>query len=941
MDQKKILYTTSGNLNYSQIQGNANKKNIYDNEFIALINGLNESIKEYYKVSNHNISETNNLISFYEENNKSLEILLNEIINTNQFNRLNEFISQINNINEIMNQLQMNSNSSQKNLDLFFGDAIILFQKMKMKRKEKLLMKNYSERNLDKQNEFNIRESGRINTNINGSLNDINNMRPFNNAYLKIINSLNKLSDFNYLINGEDINMSNNFINAINSIKKELEFLMNLIKNNLDQNLDNYSNSLTTRSKSSSRTLKKEIEILKKKNMYNEKRNKELINQVKLYKNNTTLRENPSGTDTDSKNLDNSSNLKLNNNMKLQIMKLEKLIKEKDIIINSLKNNQNKMLINLINQKDSKIIGLEKELNVYQKNENFLSAQIPDLNSKFQMKINQYENQISLLNNKNISLNRIILNKNKEIAKLQNENNGLKQLSSHNSSNIKVQKREENSLNEYAYQDKIKELQNEIEQYKNMMIQYENQIKKLTNNGMNNQINNNNNNFLQNNKENEDIEKLKNMIGIYEQQLNAMKEKYNTIYKYSEGQKITINQLNREIMNYKRKEKQSEETIIKYIKQIEEMNNNILNTNRIIEQKDELIKSLNERKEIQINKIQNPINNQINTGINNKEIYELRLENQNLKNQIEELKLNKNNYLDPNNNKMILKNKIINGDNLKELQELNIKLMEENNSIQFQNKELLEKNKELTLQNNNLQLSLNSQKEEYSKLEKEIKKKDEELEGLRAVIFKLNSQLEMKDDIVVQLKKKNAFGPEALSQDYRKSNLIQQKNSNLINKTNENQNEGYIKNIINQLNDAEKKISILQNKNRELQFKLDEKQVQKEMSGYRTEDNNISNYEEEFDLKKMVNGARDKIRSEDINIDYPGVQGIKDKYRELLQNMNMLEEQIKILICNINCNNNKIKPQIRQICQLMRIPAKKIELIIAGKDKKKALGILD
>jgi predicted nuclease with TOPRIM domain len=267
--------------------------------------------------------------------------------------------------------------------------------------------------------------------------------------------------------------------------------------------------------------------------------------------------------------------------------------------------------------------------------------------------------------------------------------------------------------------------------------------------------------------------------------------------------------------------------------------------------------------------------------------------------------------------------------------------MEENNSIQFQNKELLEKNKELTLQNNNLQLSLNSQKEEYSKLEKEIKKKDEELEGLRAVIFKLNSQLEMKDDIVVQLKKKNAFGPEALSQDYRKSNLIQQKNSNLINKTNENQNEGYIKNIINQLNDAEKKISILQNKNRELQFKLDEKQVQKEMSGYRTEDNNISNYEEEFDLKKMVNGARDKIRSEDINIDYPGVQGIKDKYRELLQNMNMLEEQIKILICNINCNNNKIKPQIRQICQLMRIPAKKIELIIAGKDKKKALGILD
>ena len=89
----------------------------------------------------------------------------------------------------------------------------------------------------------------------------------------------------------------------------------------------------------------------------------------------------------------------------------------------------------------------------------------------------------------------------------------------------------------------------------------------------------------------------------------------------------------------------------------------------------------------------------------------------------------------------------------------------------------------------------------------------------------------------------------------------------------------------------------------------------------------------------MVNGARDKNRSEDINIDYPGIQILKDKYREIIQNMNMLEEQVKILLCNINCNN-KIKPQITQICQLMRIPSKNVQLVIAGKDKKKALGLI-
>ena len=56
--------------------------------------------------------------------------------------------------------------------------------------------------------------------------------------------------------------------------------------------------------------------------------------------------------------------------------------------------------------------------------------------------------------------------------------------------------------------------------------------------------------------------------------------------------------------------------------------------------------------------------------------------------------------------------------------------------------------------------------------------------------------------------------------------------------------------------------------------------------------------------------------------------------------MNMLEEQVKILLSNINCSNNKIKPQVTQICQLMRISSKNIQLILAGKNKRKALGLL-
>ncbi len=80
-----------------------------------------------------------------------------------------------------------------------------------------------------------------------------------------------------------------------------------------------------------------------------------------------------------------------------------------------------------------------------------------------------------------------------------------------------------------------------------------------------------------------------------------------------------------------------------------------------------------------------------------------------------------------------------------------------------------------------------------------------------------------------------------------------------------------INNLKKQLNDAEKRISILQKINKELQFKLEEKEVEKELSGFRTEEANYSILEEEYDIKKMANGVRYKNKSEDINIDYPGI----------------------------------------------------------------------
>ena len=84
-------------------------------------------------------------------------------------------------------------------------------------------------------------------------------------------------------------------------------------------------------------------------------------------------------------------------------------------------------------------------------------------------------------------------------------------------------------------------------------------------------------------------------------------------------------------------------------------------------------------------------------------------------------------------------------------------------------------------------------------------------------------------------------------------------------------------NMVTKLN---KEISDLKNKNKELLFKLEDKEINILNSGYKTDEQNMSGYEEEFDLRKMATGARDKNRSEDINIDYPGLQ-IKYYYLKL------------------------------------------------------------
>ena len=112
---------------------------IYDEEFVSLINSLNESIKEYYKVSKNNIIEANNILDSYQQQAQIINNLILEINNTSSYEKLDELFDLTRKTLEVIIQMKMNSNSNNKNLGMFFDDAKILFKSMKEKRKEKLI----------------------------------------------------------------------------------------------------------------------------------------------------------------------------------------------------------------------------------------------------------------------------------------------------------------------------------------------------------------------------------------------------------------------------------------------------------------------------------------------------------------------------------------------------------------------------------------------------------------------------------------------------------------------------------------------------------------------------------------------------------------------------------------------------------------------------------
>ena len=85
-----------------------------------------------------------------------------------------------------------------------------------------------------------------------------------------------------------------------------------------------------------------------------------------------------------------------------------------------------------------------------------------------------------------------------------------------------------------------------------------------------------------------------------------------------------------------------------------------------------------------------------------------------------------------------------------------------------------------------------------------------------------------------------------------------------------------------------------------------------------TQSNNMSNFEEEFDMADLDKNARDKNNSEDLKIDFPGLNDIKNKYEELKTKMEELKELLKYIISHEN-DENELNEKVERACELLEI----------------------
>ena len=905
---------------------------LLNSEFVTLINTLSKAILEFYNVSK-NISLNKDVLINYGK--KELKSENNSNINTNNGNndRKENNIKLIKNLTDIFNELEFNNKSQRNNLLNFFEDSKILFKKLKEKRHELILKeKSYSLKKLSastRNSHKNIKGMLEQNQNKEGFDEKFDNENFEDNAFRKYDSNSTK---------NKEINLNNR--RKLNSMEIEnLKFKTSASLKN-ENYLNDADNNLNLYTEKETKTEYGKVirissnEIIRLRNM-----NKKLNEELRKYK-----------TSYKYEGINNQNNNNFNNFEKINIY-----IKDKDKLISTLKNEMNQSNQNfkaLINKYKTEMFKLKQENKQLKFNVSY------SVSNKSELDKNVYSRLGNLMKE-----NRILKDNLEE----------LKMANLHSEYNTKIYKNlslppaNESRENQYL-KNKIKILEKKFEEKLN------------ENDKLNNTIM-----FLQKKFDEEKSNLTRKISNLSMNLLNKQNEKLDL-----QNEKMNKNNA-LENLKYKRSKDMKEKQIMKTEENGEQFNEyeNISKyNNRIIELESNLEK---------IKKLNLDQNNQI--SILNQQIYEKeaalleqgnqmdqlnsnltsqKIENQQLLKVIESLRNNQPNNELLNN----LKEKLQEQQNLNK--DLNEKLFKINHDNKLLKNEVAAKEKQISQLNEiyneqelkekeieNLKKEMESLKFENEKLnfrkkeirellpsniESTLKKKNEEIEGLNQLIKKMQEEREKGDNELTALKRENekikkqiVRLSETIPEEYndleKKYKDLENKYFSLKNKNTNSQTPRKNKSeekledkFTKELTEAKKQIEQLKKKNVELVTQLEDKEINKNFFDNRSEDANKSNYEEEFDLRKMAKGAKEKNRSQDINIDYPGIQTYKEKVRELEFYYNSLENLVKKLLLTIQCNP-KNKTYVAELCRIVGFDLETTNKILTNKNKNFILGL--
>ena len=938
--------------NFQKMGKNQINDTLFNEEFIGYINSLSGAILEYFKVSQNIIKNTELHLQLAKTEINKAELNIGLAINEK-----NSPIGLINFISGMVNKLEFNNKSEEQNLESFFKDAKILFKKLKEKRKELIIQSKRRSNSSQTKKSFPIPSLSLMNNKLlykqksirfaeNNSKSEINK----NVKDLKYNVLYSKLNNKHLNLNSKD--RAQFYKNKTNKEKSQ-HLTRGSVNNEYFKEKENELISLSgheNKSKSISPNKSKntaEADELKRLRMINKK----LSSELNKYKSNMH--------DKNVGNNQNNNNNNFNNFEKINIF-----IKDKDKVISKLKKEMNQSTIkfkDILTQYKSQIVKLKDENNYLKvnsaysvKNSNTFSEYDKSLNSK-----------LSTLMKENKQLKESI-----EEMKMRNLKNSFK---NNSEQNLNSKKNINNNIDNQTQKSEIDELKNKM-----AVLQKYFSKKQAENKDLNNQLNILKKKLVEEKKilSNKNLELSQNLINKQNELISLQKENYNKNNEIT-NLKGVISQRNSD--NAAHISKDEHEKIISNLKsKIKELESNIEKNKNIQLEKYQQLSSLqNELTEKDV-LIQEQNNNleQIKT-----QLFSLEVENKNLLNTIETLnktissKENDDNIINLNeqlkeqknlnnnlndeltkikNDNELLKNKVISSEKKISLLKVNSDMNEEqSNSIEQLKGEI----QSLKFENEKLNYQYNQLKENLGiDGEDKFNKQNQEIEGLKQLIQKLQKEREKGDSEISNIKRENEKMKnqiirlsETLPNEYNelqkqyqaleiKYKLLKKNNPN-INTPNKSKTEDkQVEKLSQEVTDLKKEIEQLKKKNNELIAQLEDKEIKKNFYDNRSEDANKSNYEEEFDLRKMAKGARDKNRSQDINIDYPGIQTYKEKIRELEFYYNSLETLVKKLLLTIQCTP-KNKTYVTELCRMVGFDLEMTNKIVTNKNKNSIFGL--